>query len=168
MFRSGQYLEQPALPARLGYEAAGIVESVGPGVTDLKPGDAVSTIPAFSMNQYGVYGDLVLAPVHAVAKHPAVAILERSRRDLDAVSHRLRRTRSKSPNSPPATRILIPAASSSVGLAAIQIANSVGATPIALTRKSNKRDELAEARRQARHRHPRARSRRRSDETHQG
>ena len=37
---------------------------------DLKPGDAVSTIPAFSQNQYGVYGDLVLAPAVAVAKHP--------------------------------------------------------------------------------------------------
>src|SRR5262249_43980331 len=38
--------------------------------------------------------------------------------------------------------LLIPAASSSVGLAAIQIANLIGATPIALTRKSNKREEL--------------------------
>ena len=32
MFRSGEYLEQAKFPARLGYEAAGIVESVGPGV----------------------------------------------------------------------------------------------------------------------------------------
>ena len=34
---------------------------------------------------------------------------------------------------------MIPAASSSVGLAAIQIANKVGATPIALTRGQSKR-----------------------------
>src|SRR5436190_17293150 len=71
MFRLGQYLEQPKFPARLGYEAAGTIESVGPGVTDLKPGDAVSTIPAFSQNEYGVYGDLVNVPAAAVAKHPA-------------------------------------------------------------------------------------------------
>ncbi len=32
MFRLGQYLEQPTFPARLGYEAAGTVEAVGPGV----------------------------------------------------------------------------------------------------------------------------------------
>ena len=38
----------------------------------------------------------------------------------------------------------IPAASSSVGIAAIQIANLVGATPIALTRTSDKRDALRE------------------------
>src|SRR5215475_2650092 len=57
MFRGGHYLEQPKLPARLGYEAAGTVEALGEGVQGLKVDDAVSTIPAFSMNQYGVYGD---------------------------------------------------------------------------------------------------------------
>ncbi|MBY0527467.1 MAG: hypothetical protein K2R98_28985 [Gemmataceae bacterium] len=30
MFRSGQYLEEPKLPARLGYEAAIAVAAVGP------------------------------------------------------------------------------------------------------------------------------------------
>src|SRR5262249_42011710 len=29
------------------------------------------TIPAFSLNQYGVYGDLVNVPAYAVAHHPA-------------------------------------------------------------------------------------------------
>ena len=36
MFRSGQYLEDPKLPARLGYEAAGTVAAVGPGVAGLQ------------------------------------------------------------------------------------------------------------------------------------
>src|SRR5262245_322574 len=70
MFRRGQYLEHPKLPARVGYEAAGTVTAVGPGVQDFKVGDAVSTIPSFSLNQYGVYGDLTNAPAHAVAHHP--------------------------------------------------------------------------------------------------
>ena len=48
MFRSGQYLEEPKLPARLGYEAAGTVAAIGPGVQGFKVGDAVSTIPSFS------------------------------------------------------------------------------------------------------------------------
>jgi NADPH:quinone reductase-like Zn-dependent oxidoreductase len=38
--------------------------------------------------------------------------------------------------------VLIPAASSSVGIAAIQIANLVGAAPIALTRTDGKRPAL--------------------------
>jgi NADPH:quinone reductase-like Zn-dependent oxidoreductase len=41
--------------------------------------------------------------------------------------------------------VIIPAASSSVGLAAIQIANYAGATPIALTRTSKKKKRLLEA-----------------------
>lgn len=143
MFRSGQYLEEPVFPARLGYEAAGTVESVGPGVADLKPGDAVSTIPSFSQNQYGVYGDVALAPVHAVAKHPpslswteAAAIWMQYLTAYGALIEIAKLTSGDT--------ILIPAASSSVGLAAIQIANSVGATPIALTRKSTKRGALIE------------------------
>src|SRR5436305_9337250 len=71
MFRRGEYVEQPKLPARNGYEAAGMVAAVGAGVQGVKVGDAVSTIPAFSLNQYGVYGDLVNVPAHAVAHHPA-------------------------------------------------------------------------------------------------
>ena len=141
MFRRGQYLEDPKFPARLGYEAAGTVESVGPGVKDLKPGDAVSTIPAFSQNQYGVYGDLVLAPAFAVAKHPpnlswtdAAAIWMQYMTAYGALIDIGKLVAGDS--------LLIPAASSSVGIASIQIANMVGARSIALTRKSNKRDEL--------------------------
>ena len=71
MFRRGQYLAEPKLPARLGYEAAGTVAAVGPGVQGFQVGDVVSTIPSFSLNDYGLYGDLANAPVHAVTHHPA-------------------------------------------------------------------------------------------------
>ena len=70
MFRSGQYLEQPKFPAGLWYEASGTVEEVGPGVTSLKPGDRVSSIPSFSLLKYGTYGEVALLPVHALAKYP--------------------------------------------------------------------------------------------------
>jgi NADPH:quinone reductase-like Zn-dependent oxidoreductase len=143
LFRAGQYLEQPVLPAKIGYEAAGTVEAIGPGVTGLQIGDAVSMIPAFSQNQYGVYGDLVLAPASAVAKHPptldwasAAAIWMQYLTAYGAlvdIAHVGR-----------GDHVLIPAASSSVGIAAIQICNLVGATPIALTRKSDKRAALTE------------------------
>ena len=35
MFRSGRYIAQPKFPSRLGYEASGIVDAIGPGVTGL-------------------------------------------------------------------------------------------------------------------------------------
>ncbi len=141
MFRSGHYLEQPVFPSKLGYEAAGVVDSVGPGVQGLKPGDAVSTVPAFSQGKYGVYGDVAVVPAAAVAKHPpalsfteAAAVWMQYLTAYGALIDIANLTRGDT--------VLIPAASSSVGIAAIQIANRVGARPIALTRKDDKKDEL--------------------------
>jgi NADPH:quinone reductase-like Zn-dependent oxidoreductase len=144
MFRRGQYLEQPKLPARLGYEAAGTVAAVGPGVTGFKVGDAVSTLPAFSLNAYGVYGDLTNAPGHAVVHHPsslswvdAAAVWMQYLTAYGALIDIAKLAKGDA--------VVIPAASSSVGLAAIQIANRVGAIPIALTRGSSKRQALLDA-----------------------
>ena len=70
MFRGGQYLYTPRLPSRLGYEAAGTVEAIGAGVTGVKLGEAVSTVPAFSLNDYGVYGDVAYAEEGAIDLGP--------------------------------------------------------------------------------------------------
>lgn len=138
MFRRGQYLEDPKLPARLGYEAAGTVAAVGPGVQGFQVGDAVSTIPAFSLNSHGLYGELANAPAHAVTHHPpslswtdAAAVWMQY---LTAYGALIDIAGLQNGDA-----VVIPAASSSVGLAAIQIANKVGAMPIALTRGSAKR-----------------------------
>jgi NADPH:quinone reductase-like Zn-dependent oxidoreductase len=144
MFRSGQYLETPKLPARLGYEAAGTVAAVGPGVRGFQVGDAVSTIPSFSLNDYGLYGDLANAPAHAVTHHPAslswveaAAVWMQYLTAYGALIDIGKLTKGET--------VLIPAASSSVGLAAIQIANEVGAVPVALTRGKSKRQALLDA-----------------------
>ncbi|MHB1561093.1 MAG: zinc-dependent alcohol dehydrogenase family protein [Isosphaeraceae bacterium] len=144
MFRRGQYLEDPKLPARLGYEAAGTVAAVGPGVQGFQVGDAVSTIPAFSLNSHGLYGELANAPAHAVTHHPpslswtdAAAVWMQY---LTAYGALIDIAGLKNGDA-----VVIPAASSSVGLAAIQIANKVGAMPIALTRGSAKRQALLDA-----------------------
>jgi len=141
MYRKGQYLENPVLPSRLGYEAAGIVDAVGPGVSDIKVGDRVSTIPSFSMGTYGVYGESAVVPAYAVARYPEKlspvegaaiwmqyltafgALIEFGQLQKDAC-------------------VLITASSSSVGLAAIQIAKSVGALVIATTRAAGKKSFL--------------------------
>src|SRR5271170_2854674 len=68
VFREGRYLERPAqLPSLIGYEAAGTVDAVGASVTAFKVGDKVSTIPAFSMSKYGVYGEMAVVPASAVS-----------------------------------------------------------------------------------------------------
>ncbi len=141
MFRMGQYLENPELPSRLGYEAAGIVDAVGPGTSGIQIGDRVSTIPSFSMGTYGVYGESAVVPANAVAHYPGSlssvegaaiwmqyltafgALVEFGQLQKDAF-------------------VLITAGSSSVALAAIQITKSAGAFAIVTSRGAGKKSFL--------------------------
>lgn len=144
MYRSGSYIIDPIFPARLGSEAAGVIDAVGPDVTSLAPGDRVAVVPAFSYHDYGLYGDLVLAPARATVKLPDdlswtdaaavwMAYVTAWGALIDTADLKAGET------------VLIPAASSSVGLAAIQVANAIGAIPVALTRTAAKADLLREA-----------------------
>lgn len=141
MFRNGTYLETPQLPSRLGYEAAGVVDAVGKHVTDFKIGDRVSTIPAFSMGQYGVYAEHVIVPINAVARCPESFTAQQSAaiwmQYITAYGALIEIGQIKQ-----GQRVLITAASSSVGVAAIQIAKSQGAVVIATTRSDNKKQFL--------------------------
>jgi NADPH:quinone reductase-like Zn-dependent oxidoreductase len=141
MFRSGMYLEDPVLPARLGYEAAGTVEAIGEGVSGFAIGDKVSTIPGFSMNRYGVYGDHAIVPAAAMVKHPDGLSWEQAAaiwmQYMTAYGGLIDVARLGAGDA-----VIITAASSSVGLAAIQIANAAGAVSIATTRTSAKRETL--------------------------
>ncbi len=144
MFRQGQYLEAPVFPSRLGYEAAGIIDAVGPGVGDIQIGDRVSTIPSFSMGKYGVYGETAIVPASAVAGYPAnLSTVEGAAiwmKYMTAFGALVEYGRLKKEDA-----VLITAASSSVGLAAIQIVKSVGAMAVATTRGDSKKKFLLEA-----------------------
>lgn len=144
MFRQGQYLETPKLPSRLGYEAAGIVDAVGVGVSDIQIGDRVSTIPSFSIGQYGVYGESAIVPAYAVARYPdTLSVIEGTAiwmQYLTAFGALVEYGHLKKEDS-----VLITAASSSVGLAAIQITKSAGALAIATTRGADKKQFLLDA-----------------------
>src|ERR1700754_895605 len=60
--RSGLYPVQ--LPSGLGGEGAGVVEEIGSGVTDLKPGDRV----AYGAAPIGAYSEARLIPAHRLLK----------------------------------------------------------------------------------------------------
>ena len=144
MFREGHYLEAPVFPSRLGYEAAGIVDAVGTGVSDIKTGARVSTIPAFSIGKYGVYGETAIVPARAVARYPdnlsateGAAIWMQY---LTAFGALVEFGRVNNEDS-----VLITAAISSVGQAAIQISRAAGAQVIATTRGTGKKQFLLDA-----------------------
>jgi len=143
LLRTGSYIETPTFPSGLGLEAAGIVEAVGEDVDGCAPGDAVSVVPPPSMVRWPAYGELATFPAEFVVKHPpslsweaAAAVWMQYLTAYGALIDiaKLRRD----------DFVVITAASSSVGLAAIQIANLIGATPIAVTRTSAKRQALLE------------------------
>ncbi|MDB5970264.1 MAG: NADPH:quinone reductase [Hydrocarboniphaga sp.] len=144
MFRSGPYVEEPEFPARLGYEGAGIVTALGAGVAGFAPGDAVSVIPPLSITRWGSYGEAANFPAEFVVKHPsslswtqAAAIWMQYVTAYGALVEIARLAAGDA--------VLITAASSSVGLAAIQVARAVGATPVAATRTRAKKAALLEA-----------------------
>jgi NADPH:quinone reductase-like Zn-dependent oxidoreductase len=141
IFIRGQYVEPPKLPAGVGYEAAGVVEAVGPDVEKSWVGKRVAVIPAFSMNDYAMLGEEVIAPAAALGEYPAKLSPEEAAAvwmqyitaygALIAIAHLAK-----------GDFVVIPAASSSVGIAAIEIVKAEGAISIATTRTSNKIAEL--------------------------
>ncbi len=139
MVRSGSYGEV-ALPSKLGYEAAGVIEALGPGVNGWATGDRVAVLFGLPMDKYGTYGEQILYPADMLVPVPkdmsltdaaaswmqygtAYALIDVGH--IEAGDH-----------------VVINAASSSVGLAAIQIANERGAVPIAVTRGRGKASAL--------------------------
>ena len=136
MFRAGKYPVKPKLPTLMGYEASGSVEEVGEGVKGFKPGDRICVLPIYRLGEYGVYADHAIVPAASVLAAPAgltpiesasiwmqyltaLAIIEIAHATLGDY-------------------VIIRAASSSVGIAAMQWANWTGAVPIAATRRSDK------------------------------
>ncbi|HEY8856200.1 MAG TPA: zinc-dependent alcohol dehydrogenase family protein [Rugosibacter sp.] len=140
-FRSGTYIEQPVFPSRIGYEASGIIEALGDANSGFNAGDPVCILPEFSMTRYGVCAESAIVPSAALIKRPvelneieSAAVWMPYMTAWGALSELAPFTASDA--------VIITAASSSVGLAAIQVAHRLGALPIAVTRTAEKRDAL--------------------------
>lgn len=140
MYRAGRYPVPATLPCLIGYEGSGEVLALGEGVEGFAVGDRVCIVPKFQLGTYGIWGEEAIVPAHALLPVPvgvsmaeaaaiwmpyltAFAIIEVANVGIGDAA-------------------VIRAASSSVGLAAIQLANWAGATSIAATRTSAKADAL--------------------------
>jgi NADPH:quinone reductase-like Zn-dependent oxidoreductase len=143
MFRRGNYLETPSLPSKLGYEAAGVVAAVGPDVDKSWLGKKASTLPAFLMTNYGVYGEVAIVPASALAVYPEKLTPEEGTsiwmQYLTAYGALIEHARITKGDF-----VVITAASSSVGIAAIEMVKAEGAVSIATTRTSKKKATLTE------------------------
>jgi NADPH:quinone reductase-like Zn-dependent oxidoreductase len=144
LWREGNYVEDPVFPAQIGYDAAGVVQSVGPEVKTVKPGDRVSTVPACSLVDYGAHGEEIVYPETALFAHPP----DLSPEEASSVNTGLflayfalvELAGLKS-----CEYVVVTAAAASTGIAALQLANMLGAKSIAITRSGSKRSELIAA-----------------------
>jgi NADPH:quinone reductase-like Zn-dependent oxidoreductase len=138
MVMNGDFGQFP-LPAAIGYEAAGKVLSIGSDVADVAVGDRVAILPGLPL-PYGACGDTILCPAELLVKllegqpYPEAAATWMAY--ITAYAVRAFRPIAAG------EAVLITAASSSVGLAAIQIVNADGGVPIAVTRGKAKADAL--------------------------
>jgi NADPH2:quinone reductase len=146
MFFHDQYLEKVSLPAGIGYEVYGTVVAVGPGGDASLVGKKLATIPGYSQNKNPSLAEEAVVPADALVSVPASLSAAQAAAvwmqyctawgaivELGKVGQREERD-----------FVIVTAASSSVGVAAIQIARAEGATVIATTRTSAKKKALLE------------------------
>lgn len=137
--REGRYPAPAGVPADIpGLEYAGDVDAVGEAVTNLKVGDKV-----FGLVGGGSYAENVIVHARATSKMPqhlsyeeAASFPEAFITAYDAMVSQCRLSAGET--------VLISAAASGVGTAAIQIAHAIGARPIGTTRTAAKADRLKE------------------------
>jgi NADPH2:quinone reductase len=123
-------------PVILGYDASGIVEQVGAGVSDFAPGDEVYYTPEIFGNPHGTYAEYNIVPASIVAPKPhnvshneAAAIPLAGGTAWEAIVRRLQVQVGET--------VLIHGGAGGVGSFAVQIAKACGARVLATAGSSN-------------------------------
>lgn len=123
-------------PFVLGYDAAGVVAKVGPGVKDLKEGDEVYYTPEIFGNPHGTYAEYTPVPAEIVARKPknlsfaeAAAIPLAGGTAWEAMVRRLAVR--------PGETVLVMGGAGGVGSFAVQFAKAAGAYVIATASGEN-------------------------------
>ena len=152
MFRTGHYVANAAFPSRIGIEASGTIDALGPGVSGFSIGERAAAVPFISWDEwgnwtpesvirYGVYGESAVVPAFCVARTPdGIPAVEAGAiwcQYATAWGGLVDHAGVSSDDI-----VLVTAASSSAGLGGLQIAKNAGATVIAATRKAEKADFL--------------------------
>lgn len=123
-------------PSVIGYDASGVIEQVGPGVTDFKPGDEVFYTPEIFGNPHGTYAELNVVPASIIARKPpslsheeAAAVPLAAGTAWDALIRRMQVRVGET--------VLIHGGAGGVGSFAVQIAKAAGARVLATSGPDN-------------------------------
>jgi NADPH:quinone reductase len=127
----------------MGIEAAGTVDSVGPGVTNIKSGDKISVATGQSIAQYPTYGESAIVPAASAIPYPANLKPEEAAsiwvQYLTAYFAFVDVAKLQAGQS-----ALVTAATGGAGLGAIEIVRLLGGISIATTRSESKKQGLLE------------------------
>ena len=129
-------------PARVGFEAAGIVEAIGDGVTGIEIGARYCTLPYFYINN-GASADTLTTDARYLTRAPE------GMNAVEAASIWMQFMTAYYPviemsEAGPGVNMLVPAATSTAGTAALQIGHAAGATMIGTTRSATNEAFLRE------------------------
>ena len=131
LFRQGQYVMQPQLPDTPGLEAAGEIEAVGAGVTNLRPGQRVAALGS------RMYAEYALAPATQVIPIPDSISFEHAAAfpvQVLTAWHMLHTAHQTGPGQ----TVLVHSAAGGVGIVAVQIAKAAGARVIGTVSSDSK------------------------------
>jgi NADPH:quinone reductase-like Zn-dependent oxidoreductase len=137
LYRAGRYLLRTPGESRSGFEGAGVVEAVGAGARS-RPGDRVGVLPSsFDVVHEGAAAECMTVPEAVVVPTP------RGVPDRDAGAVWMQYLTAWGAlvdiaETGPDDFVVVPAASSSVGIAAIQLGRALGARVIATTTSAAK------------------------------
>ena len=136
---AGKYQTLPSLPFSPGGEFAGVVESVGPGVTAWRPGDAV-----MGGSGHGAFAERIAVPQHALrAVPPGMELVTASAFSTTyGTSYYALKQRAALQ---PGETLLVLGAAGGVGLAAVELGVALGARVIAAASTDAKRAAAAAA-----------------------
>jgi len=140
-YRAGKYLIRTPGESRSGFEGAGIVEAVGPG-TPFTVGDRVGVLPSsFDVVTEGAAAESMTVPAAVVVRTPGTI----DDRDAGAIWMQYLTAWGalvEIAGVGPGDWVVVPAASSSVGIASIQLCRARGAKVIATTTSAEKVEAL--------------------------
>lgn len=143
----GVYITE--FPSVLGSDAAGVIESVGPEVTDFKKGDKILFQGLYNKPDYTTFQQYALADSEIIAKVPDNISDDEASTiplgSLTSVTGLFQKTNIALPVSGPTATgkpVLILGGSSSVGQYAIQLARIAGFSPIVTTASSQHTEYL--------------------------
>ncbi len=130
------------LPARIGHDSVGVVDAVGNNVDPSWIGKRVCSLPYFP-GPYGEHGEF------AIINHNSIVEAYKSFSDIEAASVMGQYTTAyfgliRQGAIDKGSKILISAATSTAGIAAIKVAKMMGSTTVCSTRQRESRDFLFE------------------------